>query len=129
MIRTVERCRHCGSLESDDIAIDAHGPSLVYAGRSVHLTPTEVSMIAALMEAGGALVRHDRLIHRVWGHRDDGGPETAENILKVRIVCLRKKLRQIAAPVEIVNRHGVGYYLERRTALATRPREVEAWPA
>jgi two-component system KDP operon response regulator KdpE len=73
---------------------------------AVHLTPTEYSLLEALVTNPGKLLTHQWLLRRVWGQ----GYGTETTYLRTYIRSLRKKLGDDAsAPMMIVTEPGVGY--------------------
>ncbi|MDP9329393.1 MAG: response regulator transcription factor [Actinomycetota bacterium] len=75
-------------------------------GALVHLTPTEYSLLEALVMNPGKLLTHQWLLRKVWGQRY--GTETT--YLRTYVRALRKKLGDDASsPGLIVTEPGVGY--------------------
>jgi two-component system, OmpR family, KDP operon response regulator KdpE len=75
-------------------------------GEQLHLTPTEYSLLEALVTNPGKLLTHQWLLRRVWGQ----GYGTETTYLRTYIRALRKKLGDDAsAPGMIVTEPGVGY--------------------
>ena len=72
------------------------------------LTGREFAVLAALIEADGATVPHQALLHRGWG------PNTPLPNLRVAIAGLRRKLEpDPELPTLILSESGVGYRLSR----------------
>lgn len=111
MIRETTRCAHCGSLGVDGLALDTNTGTLTWAGRSVHCQPAQVRMLRVLIEADGATVRHAGMVGALWGHRWDGGPDAATDVVKVQMSRLRRALIDLGAPVRVRTVHGIGYQL------------------
>lgn len=117
MIRTVTRCERCGFVDAAHLGltIDPRGKRLaVVGGQSGHITHTQRDVLEALIESSGATLSRERLWHRVYGHRHDGGPQ--EKIIDVVVCKLRALLARIDAPVVIVTDWGRGYHIERLDA-------------
>jgi two-component system, OmpR family, KDP operon response regulator KdpE len=75
-------------------------------GEPVHLTPTEYSLLEALVQNPGKLLTHQWLLRRVWGQ----GYSTETTYLRTYIRALRKKLGDDASsPDLIITEPGVGY--------------------
>ncbi len=76
------------------------------AGEAVHLTPTEYSLLGAMVAHPGKLLTHRWLLQTVWGTAY--GDES--NYLRVYVRQLRQKLGDRAdAPRLILTEPGVGY--------------------
>ncbi|MBN1486365.1 MAG: response regulator transcription factor [Anaerolineae bacterium] len=76
--------------------------------RLVSLTPTEFSLLSALVQDAGRTVNHDTLLRRVWG------PEYSNrrDYLKLYIWYLRQKIESDPRnPKRIVSERGQGYRL------------------
>ncbi len=77
-----------------------------HEGDPVHLTPTEYSLLEALVANPGKLLTHQWLLRKVWGQ----GYGTETTYLRTYVRALRKKLGDDAqAPELIVTEPGVGY--------------------
>ncbi|MGC9399343.1 MAG: response regulator transcription factor [Anaerolineae bacterium] len=75
----------------------------------ISLTPTEFSLLSALIQDAGRTVSHDTLLRRVWG------PEYANrrDYLKLYIWYLRQKIEpEPKKPEFIISERGQGYRLE-----------------
>ena len=72
----------------------------------IHLTPTEYSLLEALVANPGKLLTHQWLLRKVWGQ----GYGTETTYLRTYIRTLRKKLGDDASrPALIITEPGVGY--------------------
>jgi DNA-binding response OmpR family regulator len=92
-----------GSLRLDPVAhAVAHGDAQVL------LTPTEFRLLAALVSRPRAVVRRLELTRAGW----PDGAIVHDNTLDQYIARLRRKLREVAADVEIATVHGVGYRVQ-----------------
>ena len=90
----------------DRLAIHYESRRVTVSGRPVALTPTEYELLTLLSRRAGRVVRHNTLLHRVWGRRDDA------DVNRVRVVVrnLRRKLGDSAeSPAWIFSERGVGY--------------------
>lgn len=88
------------------INLDTH--EVKVDNRLVTLTPTEYSLLSALLQDPGRTVSHDALLRRVWG------PEYANrrDYLKLYIWYLRQKIeKDPRKPKYILSERGQGYRL------------------
>lgn len=69
----------------------------------------ERRLFQALADRFGFHMTRRELVENLYASRDDGGPETAENIIRVVACRLRKKL--VATPYEIRSEYARGYAL------------------
>ncbi len=82
------------------------------AGQPVHLTPTEWSIVEALVRHPGRLVTQRHLLQEVWGPRY----EHETNYLRVHLAAIRKKLEPTPGrPRYFVTEPGIGYRFEPET--------------
>ena len=94
---------HCGALE-----IDLAKHTVLKAGESVHLTPTEFKLLARLVRQAGQVVTHRQLLVDVWGaeHVDQ------THYLRLYMGQLRAKLEaNPTEPTLLLTEPGVGYRL------------------
>jgi two-component system KDP operon response regulator KdpE len=90
----------------DGLEVDLARRLIKRDGSAVHLTPTEWSLLEALVTNPGKLLTHPWLLRRVWGQ----GYGTETTYLRTYIRALRKKLGDDPAdPSLIVTEPGVGY--------------------
>jgi DNA-binding response OmpR family regulator len=113
MIRHVCRCRHCGAIEIEGLEVDPHRSAVHWQGAIYRVPPGQMRLLERLLRADGRSVSTAQAEHAIWGHRPDGGPVTADNVVKVYVSRLRATLREIGAPVRIVSQWGQGYAIER----------------
>lgn len=75
-------------MEADGLRVDLAGHTVTVAGRAIHLTPLEFSLLAELMRNRGKLLTHRTLLVEVWG------PAYAEDvaILRTHVANLRRKI-------------------------------------
>lgn len=96
-----------------DLEIDLARQLVTRTGEQVRLTPTEYSLLEALVTNPGKLLTHQWLLRRVWGQ----GYGTETTYLRTYVRSLRKKLGDDAsAPGLIVTEPGVGYRWIAETA-------------
>jgi two-component system KDP operon response regulator KdpE len=93
-------------LRFDDLVVDRERRTITRDGRPVHLTPTEYSLLEAMVSQPGKLLTHAWLLDRVWGP----GYHDESHYLRVFIRQLRRKLGdQAASPRLIATEPGIGY--------------------
>lgn len=93
---------------SAELEVDLERRNVTVAGRQVHLTPTEYSLLGALIADAGRVLTDRALLQRVWG--PEYGSE--DHYLHVYMARLRKKLeRDPANPRYLHTEAGVGYRL------------------
>ena len=89
-----------------DIEIDREARLVRKAGRPLHLTPTEFSLLTALLSRPGAVWTHRQLLSAVW--RSSAG--VANDTLRVHMGSLRRKLEDDPnRPRWILTEPWVGY--------------------
>ena len=95
----------------DDIYADLSDHRVTKNKIEVHLTPTEYTILAMLIRAGGRIVTQNAILLELWGphtNADSGN-------LRVHLASLRKKLEdEPARPKLLITEPGVGYRLLRR---------------
>ena len=92
-------------------------------GELVHLTPTEHSLLEAMVTRPGKLLTHQWLLRQVWGR----GYGDESHYLHVFVRQLRQKLHDDAAmPRFIVTEPGVGYRWSPETSSEADPVAREA---
>ena len=99
---------HTAPIVRGEIVIDLAEQRVTRDGQSIHLSPTEFRLLAALAEQPGHTVSPRELLVRVWGseYADD-----VENV-KRYIHSLRQKLEaDVEHPRLIMTERGFGYYL------------------
>ncbi|TVQ97022.1 MAG: DNA-binding response regulator [Spirochaetaceae bacterium] len=97
-------------IQVGELEIDAAKALVRRAGTAIYLTPTEIQILKLLARTPGRPVDIDTILKQVWKHPDRlGGPE----MVKVNIRRLRHKIEtDPTEPRYILNRRGMGYYLE-----------------
>ncbi len=76
------------TITAGDVIIDLSNQQVTKAGKLVHLTPTEFSLLRELVTNRGKLLSHAHLLRRVWGP----GYQTETEYLRVYVRRLRTKL-------------------------------------
>jgi DNA-binding response OmpR family regulator len=98
-----------------EIALDPRTREVRLAGKQIALTPTEYSLLEALVAGAGRVFTTDELLARVWGPAYVG----QDDIVRANIYRLRHKLEPCPKdPRYIQGRRGVGYYFTERHASA-----------
>ena len=96
-----------------DLVLDFEKYQVTMEGRIVALTPTEFRLLAVLAHQAGRVVDPRALLSAV--HQHDYSERDAQNLVKVHIANLRRKLNdsRTESPYILCVR-GFGYMLERR---------------
>ena len=93
-------------LRFGELEVDLEKEAVKLAGELIHLTPTELRLLEALVTHPGKLLTHTWLLQKAWGPRY--GEES--HYLRVYIRQLRRKLRDDPArPRYILTESGLGY--------------------
>lgn len=96
-----------------DLAIDYEKYQVRLKGEPVALTPTEFRLLAVLAQQAGRVVDPRALLSAV--HQHDYSERDAQNLVKVHIANLRRKLNDSRSQNPyILCVRGFGYMLERR---------------
>jgi DNA-binding response OmpR family regulator len=111
VLRRASRVREVPAAPADQIRVDelliskSRG-TVILAGRSVHLTPTEYHLLVALASRPEEVLSREVLGQLVWGYADLG----TRHLIDVHIGRLRLKLQRVSSsgPV-IVTVRGKGY--------------------
>lgn len=102
-----------GTIVIRDMVIDLEKYEVRMHGKPVALTPTEFRMLAVLAQQAGRVVDPRALLSAV--HQHDYSERDAQNLVKVHIANLRRKLNdQKSSNPYILCVRGFGYMLERR---------------
>ncbi len=108
ILRRSRPCLQPREVAYDDglLAIDLASRQVTYGGLAVALTPTELRLLALLVENRNRVLLHEDLLSRVWGeaYRDD------HHLLRLHVANLRKKVEPDPAHPRYVKTHrGLGY--------------------
>ncbi|GGH64450.1 DNA-binding response regulator [Comamonas phosphati] len=104
--RRIESALTCFS--GHGVEIDLARRAVVRDGRPVHLTPNELTLLAALVRNTGRVVTHRQLLSEVWGP----GHAADTHYLRLYMAQLRAKLEaEPANPQLLLTETGVGYRL------------------
>jgi two-component system, OmpR family, KDP operon response regulator KdpE len=107
----LRRARPClGPRETayDDglLAVDLSSHQVTFGGVAVTLTPTELKLLALLVENRNRVLLHEEILSQVWGeaYRDD------HHLLRLHVANLRKKIEpDPATPRYVKTQRGLGY--------------------
>ncbi len=96
-------------IRTEDLEIDLVRRRVRVRGHDVHLPAKPYEVLRVLAENAGKVLRHDEILHAVWGDRSSGRTQ----YLRVAIRDLRRKLEADPAhPRRIVTVTRVGYRLD-----------------
>lgn len=112
--RTKSATNNAGTIEVRDLVIDMEKYQVALRGEVINLTPTEFRLLAVLAQQAGRVVDPRSLLSAV--HQHDYGERDAQNLVKVHIANLRRKMSdQKTENPYILCVRGFGYMLERRS--------------
>lgn len=108
ILRRARPCLQPREVAYDDglLAVDLAARQVSFGGVGVTLTPTELRLLAVLVENRNRVLLHEDLLTRVWGeaYRDD------PHLLRLHVANLRKKIEPDPAnPRYVKTRRGLGY--------------------
>ncbi len=86
--RSEPRPQDAGKRKVGDIEVDLENRTVTRGDEPVHLTPTELSILAALMRRPGGVWTHRQLLAEVWGTTAGVSNDT----LRVHVGSLRRKI-------------------------------------
>jgi DNA-binding response OmpR family regulator len=92
-------------LRSDALSLDLIRRTATARGERLDLTPTEFSLLAALLREHGAPISRRALLREVWGYEFDPGT----NVVDVHVNRLRRKLEDRGLTGVIRTVRGSGY--------------------
>ncbi|MFC4008953.1 response regulator transcription factor [Nonomuraea purpurea] len=107
-IRPVEEQVDDGVLRYADLELDEEAHTVRRAGRAIHLSPTEFSLLRYLMINAERVVSKAQILDRVWDYDFDGESRIVESYISY----LRRKIDAEGPPL-IHTLRGVGYRLQR----------------
>ncbi len=97
-------------LEWGDLHLDPATYEVSYNDNTLRLTPKEYSLLELFLRNGRRILSRSTIIERVWSL--DEPPD--EGTVKTHIKSLRKKLKVVGAPNDLIETvHGVGYRLKQ----------------
>jgi DNA-binding response OmpR family regulator len=98
----------CSILEWDGLQLDLATYEVSYNHQSLRLTPKELRFLELFLRNGQRVISRSVIIEQIWSLAEP--PE--ENTIKTHIKSLRKKLKLVGAPDDLIETvHGIGYRL------------------
>lgn len=114
LLRRATPVSRTGSVVVRDLELDLEKYQVSLSGKLIPLTPTEFRLLAVLAQQAGRVVEPRALLSAV--HQHDYSERDAQNLVKVHIANLRRKLNDSRSPNPyILCVRGFGYMLERRS--------------
>lgn len=108
VLRRSKPARSGVSFRHGELFVDADGHRAELAGKSLDLSPAELEILTALMEARGRVVTRSQLVERLH----PGGEEIGDRSIDVYVRRLRVKLGESTTrPRFVVTARGFGYRL------------------
>jgi two-component system KDP operon response regulator KdpE len=104
-VSTVEADAAASRITIGELQIDLASQNVTRAGETVHLTPTEFSLLRELATNRGKLLSHAHLLRRVWGP----AYQTETEYVRVYVGRLRAKLESPEGPPLILTAPRAGY--------------------
>jgi DNA-binding response OmpR family regulator len=99
-------------LEWGDLHLDPATYEVSYHDNTLRLTPKEYKLLELLLRNGRRILSRNTIIERLWSFENP--PE--EGTVKTHIKSLRKKLKIVGAPTNLIETvHGIGYRLKELT--------------
>lgn len=97
-------------LEWGDLYLDSSNCQVTYQEQPMRLTPKEYGILDLLLRHQGKLVSRDKIIDHLWTLDHPPSEET----VKVHLKSLRRKLKAVGAPADLVETvYGFGYRLKQ----------------
>lgn len=101
-----------------DLSIDLANEAVTYATQHLTLTPKEYAILELFLRNKRQVFNARMIIDRVWGSLECPG----EEVVRVHIKELRKKLKQVSAPQDFIKTiHRFGYCLNPLYATVCAP--------
>ena len=95
-------------LDYESISMEMRQRTVHVDGTQIHLTPTEIRLLALLMREPGRTFSRDQIIDRVFGYDFEGFDRTVDS----HVYSLRRKLEAAAGDKKYIHTiYGVGYRL------------------
>ena len=95
-------------LDYESISMEMRQRTVHVDGTQIHLTPTEIRLLALLMREPGRTFSRDHIIDRVFGYDFEGFDRTVDS----HVYSLRRKLEAAAGDKKYIHTiYGVGYRL------------------
>lgn len=95
-------------MDYESISMEMRQRTVHVDGTQIHLTPTEIRLLALLMREPGRTFSRDQIIDRVFGYDFEGFDRTVDS----HVYSLRRKLEAAAGDKKYIHTiYGVGYRL------------------
>ena len=91
----------------NDVKLNRSLFELSYNDNKVTLNNKEYQMLELLMLSPGVVISIDKFMEKIWGYDS----ETEISVVWVYVSYIRKKLKQINAPINISSNRNLGYFL------------------
>lgn len=101
-----DKVHRTGHIHVGDLEIDSNAKKVTRAGKEIHLTPREYSLLEALARNEGRTITREVILESVWNNE-----ERLENTVNFHITSLRKKIDAEFEPKLIHTVHGFGYVM------------------
>lgn len=105
-LRRREDLRKSNRLEVDTLVIDTGAKTVHQAGKELHLTPREFSLLEALARNLGRTLTRDLILESVWNNE-----ESLPGVVNFHLSSLRRKLEEGGQRRLIHTIHGFGYVM------------------
>lgn len=102
-----DKIHRTGKIQIADLEVDSQSRTVKRAGRDIHLTPREYSLLEALARNEGRTLTREIILEQVWNNE-----ERLENTVNFHVTSLRKKVDAEFEPKLIRTVHGFGYMLK-----------------
>lgn len=99
------------TLSFGNISLNTKSFTLFCSERSTALMNKEYQCMLLLMRNPGRIISSDLFLEQIW----DSEGAAQESTLWTTLYNLREKLRELDADIEIKNRRGLGYVLEKKS--------------
>jgi DNA-binding response OmpR family regulator len=97
-------------LEWGQLSLDPSNNEVMYGGQKLHLTPKEYGLLELFLRNSHQILTRSLILDHLWPFDD---PPT-EDAIKVHVKELRKKLKLLGAPPDLIETvYGVGYRLKQ----------------
>jgi DNA-binding response OmpR family regulator len=107
MLRTHTPVAPPSPLRAGELVVDMTDRTASYAGRTLHLTRTELRLLACLLAAAGTVVPTRVILQDVWGREHSRRPD----VVRVTATRLRRKLEEAGARDLLGSVRGSGFIL------------------
>lgn len=102
-----DKVHRTGKIQVADLEVDSAAHTVRRAGKEIHLTPREYSLLEALARNEGRTLTREVILESVWNNE-----ESLDNTVNFHITSLRRKIDVDFEPKLIHTVHGFGYVLK-----------------